>query len=469
MSTYIVSKPTEITQKSPIILGGKVDLYQITSTDPNIDSYVSIDEETGVLTYTGLSTPNISLITIEGSNDNNSWVQEIYAVTPIDISQGTISAGTIFDYSIPNSGTPITIEFTSGGTVPGVGGGYFSVIPGTDTDVTIGTNLTGNTIISGYSLSNTVESYSFEISGINITYPITIGIPLENIDQTRYESLKFFQNVGGIMTELTTSIGAYNSLSQTGFTLTELQANTTVLAVPIDGGFCQAITVYTGNTMNESMNNYVTSTGGITIYVYTQTDISSNILDFWTAQMGINAPYGCQDMTFYGDCNGTPLQAPNFPTADPTYAAGIYFNYEGWFIQIQMSTNPTTGTQVPRLIASDGSLNGSCPGDCQRARQVIPVVRGATLEAACLGTTCEYIVNRTVVGATTCSKKENIFNISPGDTFQMQALPQPGGGTFPPYYFGNRAGTISTAINSGLGNQFFKLGCPGVPIFHRPS
>ena len=173
MSVYIVSKPNEITQKSPIKLGGKVELYEVASTDPNIDNYVFIDEETGILTYTGVNTPNISLITIEGSNDNGSWVQEVYAITPIDISQGSINAGTIFDYSIPNSGTPITIEFTSGGTVPDIGGGYFSIIPGTEIDVTIGTNLTGNTIVSGYSLSNTFESYSFETSGINITYPIT--------------------------------------------------------------------------------------------------------------------------------------------------------------------------------------------------------------------------------------------------------------------------------------------------------
>ena len=252
MSIYIVSKSGETSQISPTILGGRVDSYEIQSTNPNIDSSISINGDTGELTYVGTNNPSISLVTIIGENSSNSWAQEIYAITPIGLQQGSVSPGTSFNYSIPNSGTPLTIEFTSGATVLNSEGGYFTVIPGTNSDVTIGTNIVGNVITSGYSLSNTIESYSFEVSGVNVTYPITIGIPIEGIDQTRYESLKFFQSVGGIMTELTSSIGTYNTISKTGFTLTELQANTPVLAIPIQGGFCNAVTVYTGNTMNAS-------------------------------------------------------------------------------------------------------------------------------------------------------------------------------------------------------------------------
>jgi hypothetical protein len=94
MPSYIISRPNEVSQKFPIELGGKVELYEIVSTEPNIDSYISIDGETGIITFSGLGNPNISLVTVQGSNDSLSWVQEIYAISPIDITQGSISAGT---------------------------------------------------------------------------------------------------------------------------------------------------------------------------------------------------------------------------------------------------------------------------------------------------------------------------------------------------------------------------------------
>ena len=257
MSKYIISKPNEVNTKSPVIIGGRVDLYEITSTDPNIDSYISIDEDTGILSFSGLNSPIVSLITVEGSNETNSWIDTIYAITPIDLPQGSISAGTIYNYSIPNSGTPVTIEFTSGATVPNIDGAIFSLIPGSSDNVTSGTTFTGNTLTPNYYLTEAVESYSFVTSGLSITFPITIGIPYENIDQTRYESLKLFQNVGGVMTELTTTIGTYNSVSKTGFTITEIQSLSQVVEVLSAGVFCTEVDVYTKYTINKEPAEYL--------------------------------------------------------------------------------------------------------------------------------------------------------------------------------------------------------------------
>ena len=336
MPNYLISKPSEVNTKSPLILGGKIDSFEIISTEPDIQEYISIDEETGVISYTGLATPNVSLISIGGTNDNASYVTSLYAITPIDLTQGTISAGTTYDYAIPNSGTSVTIEFTSGATIPSAGGGFFSLIPGSTNDVTSGTSLTGNVLTTNYYLTETVSSYSFVTSGVNITYPITIGIPYEDIDETKYNSLKLFQNVSGVMQELTTTIGTYNSVAKSGFTLTELQAATPVVSVPSAGGFCTEVDVFTGYTLNQASNNYYNNTtaNSIKLYIFTQTAIpdSDALLNFWSTQMGIQSPYSCGEMTFYSDCSGTPATVPSFTTS--ALPAGIYFMYQGWFVQI---------------------------------------------------------------------------------------------------------------------------------------
>jgi hypothetical protein len=415
VSKYIISRSNEVNSKSPIRLGGKIDLYQIISTDPNIDNYISIDEENGILTFSGLGSPIVSLITVEGSNDIASWVENIYAITPIDLPQGSLSAGTIYDFSIPNSGTPVTIEFTSGATIPDAEGAIFSIIPDVSESVTSGTSISGNVLTTDYYLSEAVQSYSFVTSGVNITYPVTIGIPYENIDQTRYESLKLFQNVNGVMTELSTTIGTYDSIAKSGFTLTELQAVTPVVSVPIAGGECIEVDVFTGYTLNDVSDSYYNNVtaNSIKLYIYSQTPIpdSEALLNFWSKIMGYTAPYDCANMTFYGDCLGTPLQVPGFTNPLSPLPAGIYFMYQGWFTQITRTTNPATGTYTPRLITTDGAIRGTtCPNDCQPARQVIPVQTGATLNDACSGP-CIYIVNNTFPAGTDnrCRKIQNFY------------------------------------------------------------
>ena len=84
MSKYIISKPNEVNTKSPIILGGKIDLFEITSTDPDINNFISIDENTGILTFSGLNSPIVSTITIEGSNETNSWVETMWVLSAGD-------------------------------------------------------------------------------------------------------------------------------------------------------------------------------------------------------------------------------------------------------------------------------------------------------------------------------------------------------------------------------------------------
>ena len=176
MTNYLISRPSEVNTTNPTILGGKINSFEIVSTEPDISNYISVDENTGALTYTGLPSPNVSLVTVEGSNDNSSYFEEIYAITPIGIDQGSISAGTTYNFSVPNSGTPVTIEFTSGGTVPNISGGFFSIIPEATQNILSGTSLTGNVLTTDYYLSEAVSTYSFVTEGINISFPLTLSL-----------------------------------------------------------------------------------------------------------------------------------------------------------------------------------------------------------------------------------------------------------------------------------------------------
>jgi len=173
MPNYILSRPNEVNSTFPTILGGEVDLYEITSQDPIVGDYVTVNPTTGEVIFTGFTSPVISEINIKGSNVAGEWADSVYVITPFEIPQGTITAGTSNNVFIPYVDSPITIEFTDGGNVPDLSGGYFAVIPTNQTDFTAGTSLTGNVITGDYYLSNTVASYTFETTGISINYPIT--------------------------------------------------------------------------------------------------------------------------------------------------------------------------------------------------------------------------------------------------------------------------------------------------------
>ena len=221
--------------------------------------------------------------------------------------------------------------------------------------------------------------------------------------------------------------------------------------------------------MNDASDNFYNNVtaSSIKIYVYTQTDLSAEgaFLDFWSNQMGYNVPYDCGSMNYYSDCNGTPLNVPRFPGSP--LPAGIYFMYEGWFIQLfAQETSP--GVFNPKLIPTDGSFRTTaCPNDCQPARQVIPLFSATTEANLCNGIgSCVYMVNNSITGNGACRKTSNFDDFQSGTTrFLISAEIR----NFPPYFFYNRGNNptlneFATGIVP-IGARFYQIGCVGKSLF----
>ena len=400
MTNYILARANQVSSDIPTIYNGNIDLFDIYSQVPDIGENLSINSSSGLLYFTGSSTPSISKVLVDGSNSRSSWIDYIYVISPIDVSQGTISSGTSYNVALPESTTDLSIEFSNGASVPNLDGGYLAVLPESYDTISSGTSVTGNVITSDYYVSNTLDSFSFETTGITINFPITVGIPINNVTQEMYDSIKIFQQSGASVVELSMTANTYNSGMTSGFTFVELNSLNTVSVVYAANAFsCTPFDVYTGYTMNDASNSSYNQTlaNKITLYLYTPTLLTTEDekLQFWTQQLGLVSPFDCtSNPTFYTDCSGTLFQPPNF-TFDIA-PAGLYYSFQGWFIQIQQAGSYRSGSitlPYPTLIRTFG-VQSTCTGEtyCQSARQAIPVSTGTTLDEACSGN-CTYVVN----------------------------------------------------------------------------
>ena len=400
MTNYILARANQVSSDIPTIYNGNIDLFDIYSQVPDIGENLSINSSSGLLYFTGSSTPSISKVLVDGSNSRSSWIDYIYVISPIDVLQGTISSGTSYNVALPESTTDLSVEFSNGALVPNIDGGYLAVLPESYDTISSGTSVTGNVITSDYYISNTLDSFSFESTGITINFPITVGIPINNVTEEMYDSVKIFQQSGASVVELSMTANTYSSGSTSGFTFVELNSLNTVSVVYAANAFsCTPFDVYTGYTMNDASNSSYNQTlaNKITLYLYTPTLLTTEDekLQFWTQELGLVSPFDCtSNPTFYTDCSGTLFQPPNF-TFDIA-PAGLYYSFQGWFIQIQQAGSYRSGSitlPYPTLIRTFG-VQSTCTGEtyCQSARQAIPVSTGTTLDEACSGN-CTYVVN----------------------------------------------------------------------------
>jgi hypothetical protein len=403
MLKYILSRPSAVNTKSPTIINGKVQSYEVVSKNPTTNNSLSVNIGSGLLSFTGSANSQISINDIFGENSGGQYVDYMYTVTPIELSFGSIPATTTSEVVIPDYISNMSVEFVSGGSISDVSGGYLAMLPVTPDDVFSGSNVTTNIIETNYYVSNTVHSYSFSGLNLSITYPIKIGFPITGVTESDFLATKAYQNSGGTMAEKTTTYSSYSGSSSGGTVFVELNTIQNSVAVVTLATYYTPYEVYTGITLTQAGNNWEANNANkVTIYLQTPSVLTNenDKLEFWVN--GMKPQSTANSLVFYSNNIGTKYVPPN-PTPPlgsniPAETFGIFHVYKGWFVQI---------ANTSQLVRTSGSQNR------QFARQIIPVITGTTKAEACYSVTKRYLVNNsdTVYGKLDIIKTKNFVDL----------------------------------------------------------
>jgi len=424
MLKYIFSRPNETNSKSPVIVNGKAQSYGIISKVPSENNSLSINETSGLLSFTGSSNSQISYNLISGINSESDFVDYMYSITPIEIPFGSIPATSSYDIVIPNYRENINVEFLSGASITDLSGGFFGMIPVTENDVFSGSNITTNVIETDYYISNTIHSYSFSGLNLSVNYPIILSFPVTGVTESDFLNIKAYQkNGGGTIEEKTTSFSSYNSGSTSGTVFVELASIQNGVALVTQATNFTPFQVWTGNTMTQAANKwnrgFNSAPYDTTIYLQTPEVISGeqNKLLFWAT--GFTSQTAANNLVIYSDTNGTKYIPPSAPLGVlGDKKQGIYHVFYGWFIQINKFS------QLVRVGEN-----------AQYSRQIIPVRAAPT--QTCNGDLL-YVVN---ASGTTEIRSQNWAEVKIG-TRLIRDLNL----NIPPYHFGYK--DVSRSVNA---------------------